>query len=58
MYLKDRRSVMLNHNPFMAFQPDPNTDNNHQVVISCKLIKLKNPWEFVCNIDITIVQFI
>ena len=31
MYLKDRRSLMLNHNPFMAFQQDPNTENNHQV---------------------------
>lgn len=24
MYLKDRRSVVLNHNPFMVFKNDPN----------------------------------
>lgn len=31
MYLKDQRSVVLNHNPFIAFQQDPNEANNHQV---------------------------
>ena len=38
MYLKDRRSVMLNHNPFIAFQQDPNEVNNHQV-ITCEFCR-------------------
>ncbi|XP_028398287.1 carnitine O-palmitoyltransferase 2, mitochondrial-like [Dendronephthya gigantea] len=46
MYLKDRRSVMLNHNPFMTFKQDSNTDNNHQLVRATNFIissmKFKN----------------
>lgn len=33
MYLEDRRSLVLNHNPFIAFNFDPNEENNHQVRI-------------------------
>ncbi len=31
MYLKDRRPVVLNHNPFMAFNEDPKAEYNNQV---------------------------
>lgn len=31
MYLKDRRPVVLTHNPFMAFQDDPRPEYNTQV---------------------------
>ena len=39
MYLKDQRSLMLNHNPFMAFQQDLNSENNHQVRHQSSLIR-------------------
>jgi len=32
MYLKDRRSVVLNHNPFMMLQDDPRAEYNNQVL--------------------------
>ncbi|XP_020368798.2 carnitine O-palmitoyltransferase 2, mitochondrial [Rhincodon typus] len=31
MYLTAREPVVLNHNPFMSFNPDPNSANNDQV---------------------------
>ena len=31
MYLRDRRSVVLNHNPFMSFTDDPRPEYNAQV---------------------------
>jgi len=36
MYLRDRRSVVLNHNPFMMLRDDPQAEYNDQVC--CKLI--------------------
>ena len=33
MYLKDRRPVMLNHNPFMSMKDDPRPEYNNQVCI-------------------------
>lgn len=38
MYLKDRRAVALNHNPFMAFNDDPRPEYNDLV---CKQYKNK-----------------
>ena len=49
MYLKDRRSLMLNHNPFMAFQQDPNSENNHQVRHQSSLIR--NSLDYVSKRD-------
>ena len=46
MYLKDRRSVVLNHNPFIVFQPDPNDSNNHQVKMFKKILTQKLPYVF------------
>ena len=34
MYLKDRRPVVLNHNPFMMFNDDPNPEYMSQVCSS------------------------
>jgi len=31
MYLKDRRSIVLNHNPFMMLRDDPRPEYNDQV---------------------------
>ena len=31
MYLRDRRAVVLNHNPFMSFTDDPKPEYNVQV---------------------------
>ena len=31
MYLRDRRAVVLNHNPFMSFADDPKSAYNAQV---------------------------
>ncbi len=31
MYLRDRRAVVLNHNPFMAFADDARPEYNRQV---------------------------
>ena len=33
MYLKDRRAVAMNHNPFMAFNDDPRPEYMDQVHI-------------------------
>ena len=32
MYLRDRRAVVLNHNPFMSFNDDPRPEYNQQVL--------------------------
>ncbi|XP_067893336.1 carnitine O-palmitoyltransferase 2, mitochondrial isoform X2 [Heterodontus francisci] len=32
MYLTAREPVVLNHNPFMCFNPDPNPANNNQLI--------------------------
>jgi len=31
MYLKDRRSIVLNHNPFLMLQDDPRPEYSDQV---------------------------
>jgi len=41
MYLKDRRSVVLNHNPFMMMQDDPRAAYNDQVLCA---YHLQLPW--------------
>lgn len=33
MYLKDRRPVVLTHNPFITFAPDPHPEYSTQVRI-------------------------
>lgn len=36
MYLKDRRPVVLTHNPFVAFADDPKKEYNDQVKYDLK----------------------
>ena len=48
MYLKDRRSVVLNHNPFIVFHQDPNDSNNHQVKTFLKNFNSKTMYSLVC----------
>ena len=38
MYLKDRRAVALNHNPFMAMADDPKPGYNEQLVRATNLL--------------------
>ena len=39
MYLRDRRAVVLNHNPFMSFTDDPRPEYNAQVKVQSHLTK-------------------
>ncbi|PVD24049.1 hypothetical protein C0Q70_14518 [Pomacea canaliculata] len=38
MYLKDRRPVVLTHNPFMAFQDDPRPEYNTQLLRAANFV--------------------
>ena len=47
MYLKDRRPLVLNHNPFIAFNDDPKAENNNQVgkQVMCHIHLLSKWWD-------------
>lgn len=38
MYLKDRRAVALNHNPFMAMKDDPRPEYNKPLIRATNMI--------------------
>ncbi|XP_026201794.1 carnitine O-palmitoyltransferase 2, mitochondrial [Anabas testudineus] len=38
MYLSARESVVLNFNPFMSFNPDPNTEYNDQLIRATNMV--------------------